>query len=179
MPKEEEPEEDEDSEEKSELEEELEEEPEVDTQKLQSLLQTQVRQGSPSLEQVEVASGPAFSLEQGVGLEGSTSGKEDDTKYETIKDPSQDYEDPSKRKSQMSGGEPTPISASSHIDMASMGRGPERMGQEFHMTQPSELSNRPESVRDYETVTASKSDDFKGEKTAFQQDMDRRYDPKK
>lgn len=171
-------EEEDSEEEESELEEEVEEEPEVDTQKLQSLLQTNVRTSSPVLEQVEVDQGPNFSLEQGLEQDTTFNKKEDDTKYETIKDPSQDYEDPSKRK-QGSSGEFTPISASSHIDMASVGRQQERIGQEFHMTTPEELSHHPESARNYEAMQPNSSGKFEGEKTQFQEEMDKRYEIKK
>jgi hypothetical protein len=166
----------------SELEEEIKEEvelePEIDSQKLITLLQTNVRTGSPVLEQVEVADRPSFSLEQDLEFRSSLSGKKADTKYETIKDLSQDYENPSKRQ-QSSSGEFNPISVSSHINMASVGRQPERIGREFHMTQPEELSHIPESIRKYETIKASSADEFKGEKTDFQQQMDKRYEVKK
>ncbi len=176
--------------EESELEEELEEEPEIDVEKLNELLESQVkkepevveetpivRRGSPSLEKVEIARGPNFSLEQGVELETPSIGKKEDTKYETIKDPSEDYErNPNKKENIQYEGEPEAISASSNIDMTNVGRGPERMGQEFHMRTPDELGKTPESVRNYEAIQAKRSEEFKGEKTAFQEQMERKYE---
>ena len=132
-----------------------------------------VRRGSPSLEQVEIDR--PTNLEEGVELASPRLKKEDDPKYESIKDPSEDYQDPSKKDDRQYHEQPGAISASSRTSMESLGRGPQRMGQEFHMGTPEGSSNHPQSIGEYETIQAKKSDDFKGEKTALQEQTDRRY----
>lgn len=173
-------------EEESELEEEIEEKPEIDTEKLNELLESQVTEepkrmqgmqivrGSPSLEQVEVANRPTISLEDEMELQGPISRKKDDEiKYESVS--LEDYQNPNKKEDKQYQEGSETISASSNVRMETLGRQPERMGREFHISQPEELSNKPASVRDYELIHAEKSDEFKGEKTAFQEQLDRRY----
>ena len=176
-------------EEESELEEEVEEKPEIDTEKLNELLETQPREesesmpgmpilrgGSPSLERMEIGGEPV-SLEDQVELAGPVSKKKDDkVEYEKAQDPSDDYQDPSKNKEYQEGVQA--ISAQSHVDMQSLGRGPERMGREFQMSQPDGMET-PQTVGDYHSLEAKKSDDFKGEKTNFQEQLERRYQFKK
>ena len=100
MPKKKEPEEEQESEEieESELEEELEEEPKIDEKKLLEFLQPSVKSISPVLEQVAIAPEATFSLEQDVGSAPILKKEDDEKKYETIKDATEDYQEDVRKK---------------------------------------------------------------------------------
>jgi len=158
--------------EKSRLESDLGEE-QIDTQKMMELLNPRVR-SSPKADVITDFGTPEFS--QGLGAGFARAGKKEEIKYETIKNLSEDYKDIQKRADMDNPEKAVQFASPAEINMMSIGRGSVRMGREAQMITPQELTQNPESIRHYDGIAPSAEGKFQGEKTAFQQNLDKRYE---
>jgi len=159
-------------EEKSELEEEIEEESTPILSKMRNLLR--LGKKAPTLEKITTPQ-TEMSLEQEVGfasLEEPEKEKEtgrlydDKPKYSAT----EDYADNTKQKQNFS--DLSPRSVNSRVDLQKIGR---EKDQRKALGFDSGV-NMQESSTEYQTFSTDKANDFKGEKSQFQEDLDRRYD---
>jgi len=156
--------------EKSRLESDLGEE-QIDTQRMMELLNPRIR-SSQKADTITDFGTPEFS--QGLGADFAR-GKKEEVKYETVKNLSEDYKDIKKRDDMNNPEMAVQFASPAEINMMNIGRGALRMGREAQMITPQELTQIPESIRNYEGITPSSDGKFQGEKTPFQQNLDKRY----
>ena len=164
--------------EKSELEEEVEKQ-EISNQSGFSQF-VQVRSAPPTLGRVIQKEPEITSLEQGIGITPISGKKEPERKYdETEKyDIESEYQESIKRQREITPGMVSQIAPISPIDLRRVGRERIIPGQEFHMGAPAEMPPAPTSSEEYELIKVKKSKRFKGEKTLFQENLERRYEIK-
>ena len=160
--------------EKSELVEEVEEEETPNISKFSQFIEVKPR--APVLEREIKEEIPT--LEQEVGGPAPKE-KEQERKYEeTVKyDVESEYQESLKRQREITPEMISQVAPVSSIDLERVGRKRIRPGQEFHMGPPVEMPSAPPS-EEYDIVPVKKSKKFRGEKTAFQEGLERRYDTK-
>ena len=134
----------------------------------------------PILEQIQAPEETArFDLEKDNFAPILGNKKQDELKYNAkVENLAQDYEDVRKRQEQQSTEALFVPTSTPNLEM--LGR--QRETREFHMQQPAELMQAQKSFHeDYSAmgnITRNQKDNFKGEKTAFQMQMEKRYEVK-
>jgi len=140
----------------------------------------QVKSAPPVLEMVTQEEPETASLEQGIGITPVSEKKEPERKYdETLKyDIESEYRESLEKQREMNPETAFQIVPESSINLERVGREQVMPGQEFHIGTPIEMPSAPTSQEKYDLVKVKKAKKFRGETTAFQENLERRYDIK-
>jgi hypothetical protein len=161
--------------EESELEEQIEEQEPISPRRFQDLLQTKIR--APILETVTQEEPEITSLEKEIEIT-PTEKKESERKYdEAIKyDIESDYQESVKRQREITSDMTSQVTPVSLIDLETVGREREIPMQEFQMKTPVEMPKAPTSSEEYDIIKAKKSKKSIRDPSAFQKNLERRYE---
>ena len=140
----------------------------------------QIKSAPPVLEMVTQEEPETTSLEQGIEITPVSEKRESERKYdETIKyDIEAEYQESIKKQREITPEMTSQVAPVASIDLERVGREQVMPGQEFHMGAPVGMPAAPTSQEEYDIVKVKKSKKFRGETTAFQEDLERRYDVK-
>jgi len=157
----------------SELIEEVKKQEPVQINKVQNLLET--KPSTPILERV--VQKPEVTLEEEIGFTSKKQEKREIKYDKTLKyDLEAEYLESLKKQREMTSGEISHTPSVSRVNTQKVGRERIIPGQEFHMKPFIEM---PESFKEeYDIVSMKKTKKFQGETTAFQEQLERRYDIK-